>query len=100
MNTSPIIVEKIRQLSQGEGLKDNEIAEIIKYNRVTVQKIRKAYNIPTYNKDMRKDKEAICPQCGNIYYIRRSEVPKICCPICEKKYEKDMEEYREAYNNN
>jgi uncharacterized Zn-finger protein len=49
---------------------------------------------------MRKDKEAICPQCGNIYYIRRSEVPKICCPICEKKYEKDMEEYREAYNNN
>ena len=86
MNTSPIIVEKIRQLSQDEGLKDSEIAEIIKYNRVTVQKIRKNYNIPTYNKDNRKDKEAICPQCNSIYYIRRCEVPKVCCPICEKEF--------------
>ena len=88
MNTSPIIVEKIRQLSQGEGLKDNEIAEIIKYNRVTVQKIRKAYNIPTYNKDMRKDKAVICPNCKSTYYIRRKEEPGICCPACAVKINK------------
>ena len=33
--TSPIIVNEIRRLSQEEGLKDIEIADIIKYNRVS-----------------------------------------------------------------
>lgn len=80
--TSPIIVNEIRRLSQEEGLKDAEIADIIKYNRVSIQRIRNEHNIPTYNKDMRKDKRAVCPQCGNEYFIRRIEKPGICCPTC------------------
>ena len=63
--TSPIIINEIRRLSQEEGLKDDEIADIIKYN-----------------KEMRKDKKVICPQCGNDYLIRRNEKPGICCPKC------------------
>ena len=80
--TSPIIVNEIRRLSQEEGLKDSEIADIIKYNRVSIQRIRNEHNIPTYNKDVRKDKKVICPQCGGNYLIRRNEKPGICCPKC------------------
>jgi len=82
MNTSPIIINEIKRLSQEEGLKDSEIADIIKYNRVSVQRIRQENNIPTYNKSVRKDKKVICPQCGKSYLIRRCEKPGICCPEC------------------
>jgi hypothetical protein len=85
MKTSPIIVEEIRKLSQEEGLKDSEIADIIKYNRVSIQKIRKDNNIPSYNINVRKDRKEICPNCNKIYYIRRNEKPGICCPECEIK---------------
>jgi hypothetical protein len=85
MKTSPIIVNEIKRLSQEEGLNDAEIANIIQYNRVSVQKIRKAYNIPRYNKDIRKDKAVICPICNSTYYIRRNEQPGICCPACASK---------------
>ncbi len=85
MKTSPIIVEEIRRLSQEEGLKDSEIAKIIQYNRVSVQKIRKNNNIPSYNINVRKDKKEICPNCKKEYYIRRNEKPGICCPECELK---------------
>ena len=88
MKTSPIIIEEIRRLSQEEGLKDTEIAEIIQYNRVTVQKIRKSNNIPTYNLSNRKDKITVCPLCKRSYYIRRCETPKICCPSCASDLEK------------
>jgi len=88
MKTSPIIVNEIRRLSQEEGLRDAEIAEIIEYNRVSVQKIRKANNIPTYNKEMRKDKVVVCPVCNSTYYIRRKEEPGICCPACVSKVNK------------
>lgn len=81
--TSPIIVNEIRRLSQEEGLKDSEIADIIKYNRVSIQRIRQENGIPTYNKDVRKDKKVICPQCGQDYLIRRNEKPGICCPKCK-----------------
>ena len=83
-NTSPIIVNEIRRLSQEEGLRDSEIADIIKYNRVSIQRIRQDYGIPTYNIENRKDKDCVCPQCGNHYMIRRREVPGICCPDCEQ----------------
>lgn len=83
--TSPIIIEEIRRLSQDEGLRDGEIADIIKYHRVTVQRIRESNNIPTYNIENRKDKEEICPQCGKHYMIRRCEKAKIGCPECIKK---------------
>jgi ribosomal protein L37AE/L43A len=91
-NTSPVIVEKIRSLSQDEGLKDSEIAEIINYNRVSVQRIRKQYNIPTYNPDNRKDKAVMCPQCNQAYYIRRNQSPMICCPKCQEEANKKIAE--------
>lgn len=81
-STSPIIVNEIRRLSQQEGLKDSEIADIIKYNRVSVQRIRQENGIPVYNKAVRKDKKVICPQCCGEYFIRRNEKPGICCPEC------------------
>jgi transposase-like protein len=84
--TSPVIVEEIRRLSQEEGLKDCEIADTIQYDRVSIQRIRKAHNIPTYNIKVRKDKKVTCPQCGNTYLIRRNEKPGICCPDCEKVF--------------
>ena len=90
--TSPIIVNEIRRLSQEEGLKDSEIADIIKYNRVSIQRIRNEHNIPTYNKDVRKDKKVICPQCGGNYLIRRNEKPGICCPKCAEITNAKIEE--------
>ena len=90
MKTSPIIVNEIRRLSQEEGLRDTEIAEIIKYNRVSIAKIRKANGIPAYNKMKRKDKSVICPSCKKNYFIRRDEEPGICCPECSEKIEKDF----------
>ena len=82
MKTSPVIINEIRRLSQEEGLNDSEISDIIQYNRVSIQKIRKDNNIPVYNKNMRKDKIAVCPRCKATYYIRRCEEPGICCPAC------------------
>ena len=89
--TSPIIVNEIRRLSQEEGLKDIEIADIIKYNRVSVQRIRRENNIPTYNIEKRKDRDVVCPQCGNHYLIRRCEKPGICCPKCAELMNTKME---------
>ena len=92
--TSPIIINEIRRLSQEEGLKDSEIADIIKYNRVSVQRIRNENGIPTFNKEVRKDKRAVCPQCGDEYFIRRNEKPGICCPNCvEKMNQKILKQY-------
>lgn len=92
MNTSPVIINEIRRLSQEEGLKDSEIAGIIKYNRVSVQRIRQENNIPTYNKANRKDKNVLCPQCGQTYTIRRCEKPGICCPDCAVRLNKQIED--------
>lgn len=91
-NTSPIIVEEIRKLSQEEGLKDHEIADIIKYNRVTIQKLRKLNGIPTCNLQMRKDKSVVCPQCFQSYYIRRCEKPGVCCPQCAELINKKIQQ--------
>ena len=90
--TSPIIVNEIRRLSQEEGLKDSEIADIIKFNWVSIQRIRNEHGIPTYNKDVRKDKKVICPQCGGNYLIRRNEKPGICCPKCAEIANAKIEE--------
>lgn len=84
-NTSPIIINEIRRLSQEEGLKDSEIAEAIQYSRVSVQRIRKDNNIPKYNMNNRKDKRAVCPQCCGEYFIRRKETAGIACPECAAK---------------
>ena len=90
--TSPIIINEIRRLSQEEGLRDSEIAKIIKYNRVSVQRIRQENNIPTYNISRRKDKDVVCPQCCNHYFVRRSEKAGICCPECEQKLNNKIEQ--------
>ena len=88
IGTSPLIVNEIRRLSQEEGLRDGEIAEAIKYNRVSVQRIREEYGIPKYNISMRKDKKVKCCWCGKEYMIRRCEHESICCPECAAEIEK------------
>ncbi len=93
-----LIIDEIRRLSQEEGLRDIEIADIIEYNRVSVQRIRRENNIPKYNIKNRKDKEVICPQCLQHYMIRRSEKPGICCPDCLDALTKKIEEQYENKN--
>ena len=88
--TKPIIINKIKKLSQEEGLKDSEIADIINYNRVSVARIRKEHGIPSYNINNRKDKKAVCPQCKSEYFVRRCEKPGICCPDCAKKINRKL----------
>lgn len=83
--TSPIIVNEIRRLSQEEGLKDNEIAEIIQYNRVSVQRIRTENKIPSYNEERRKDKKCKCVNCLKEFFIRRCEDKENFCEECKKK---------------
>mgnify|MGYP002856872553 CR=1 FL=1 len=83
--TSPVIINEIKRLSQEEGLKDGEIADIIGYNRVSVQRIRSENGIPKCNYSNRRDKPVTCPQCGKEYMIRRNEFPGISCPECTEK---------------
>ena len=78
-----LIVEQITRLSQQEGLNDSEIAEQLGYARGSIQRIRRAYNIPVANKENRKDKPCKCMKCSNEFYIRRNESDKIFCPECE-----------------
>lgn len=96
MNTKQIIVDEIKRLSQEEGLKDNEIAEIIGYHKVSIARIRKEYGIPKCIMSNRKDKEVVCPLCHKKYFIRRNEKYGIGCPQCiaktEVKFKKLAEE--------
>jgi uncharacterized CHY-type Zn-finger protein len=89
-NTDEKIVNEIKRLSQEEGLKDYEIADILKYHPVSIARIRKKYNIPSFNKNNRKDKSIICPICKSSYFIRRNEKASICCPDCAIKLEAKM----------
>lgn len=93
-NTSPVIVEKIRSLSQDFGMTDQAIADEIGYHRVSVQRIRKQYGIGRKNLSNKVDKEVTCPVCGGTYVIKRSGIPMICCPKCQEEYNKKIaEEY-------
>jgi transcriptional regulator with XRE-family HTH domain len=74
MNTNPIIVNEIRRLSQEEGLKDQEIAEIIHYNRVTISKIRKENDIPAYNKNVREKNKIKLSKSSKASYNRELEL--------------------------
>ena len=78
-----LIVEQITKLSQEEGLNDSEIGEQLGYARGSIQRIRRTYNIPTANKENRKDKTCKCMKCNNFFLIRRCESDKIFCPECE-----------------
>lgn len=84
-------IDKIRELSQNEGLNDREIAELLHCDRTTVTRTRKRENIPICNKNNRKDKKYICSKCKKIIYIRRCEPIKLLCPECEKHIQIDEE---------
>lgn len=78
-----LIVEQIIKLSQEEGLTDSQIAERLGYARGSIQRIRRAHNIPKYNKDNKRDKTCKCMKCDKEFFIKRSETDKIFCPECE-----------------
>lgn len=52
-HTSEFVINEIRRLSQEEGYKDNEIADVIGYHRITILRIRQKNGIPSYNKEAR-----------------------------------------------
>ena len=79
-----LIVGQITKLSQEEGLNDSEIGEQLGYARGSIQRIRRAHNIPVANKSNRKDKSCSCMKCSNEFFIRRNESNKLYCPECEE----------------
>lgn len=83
-----LIIEQIAKLSQKEGLNDSEIGEQLGYSRVSIQRIRKANNIPVANKLNRKDRPCKCMKCNKEFFIRRSESDKIYCLECEESERK------------
>ena len=78
-------VEEIRRLSQDEGFKDWEIANVLGIHRVTVTRIRTRNNIPTCDKRNRKDKTYKCVNCGETIYIRRKDRRQAFCKKCTEK---------------
>lgn len=78
----PYLVEKIRYLSQEEGLTDQEIANIIGCSRATVNRARQKYGIPRANRANRKDKSYVCQACQKVVWIRRKERRKRYCDEC------------------
>lgn len=82
-----IIVERVIELSQQEGLNDTEIGEVLGYARGSVQRIRKLNNIPTAKKENRMDKEVTCLKCGKAILLRRKDDEKkiFLCDTCLKE---------------
>lgn len=92
----PYLIEKIKYLSQEEGLNDQEIAEQLGCSRATINRARKQHNIPLANLENRKDKEYVCGHCNETIKIARKERKKRYCPECREelgidKYKKDSE---------
>lgn len=94
--TKKFIIEEITRLSQEEGLRDDEIAKMLGYHRISITRIRNQNNIPKSITQNRKDKEMTCPSCKKKYFIRRSQEFSIACPECiaktEEKFKKLAEE--------
>lgn len=82
---TPYLVEEVRRLSQEEGLNDQEIADIIGCSRATVNRARRANNIPTANLSNRKDKYYTCTFCGTDVVIPRKERKKRYCDDCREQ---------------
>lgn len=78
-------IEKIRMLSQSEGLNDRQIGYSLGCSRVTITRIRLRNNIPTCDMSNRKDKTYICLDCGKEILIKRKERRQAICPDCVKK---------------
>lgn len=90
----PYLVDKIKHLSQNEGLTDQEIAEALGCSRATVNRTRRQYNIPLANLDNRKDKTYACTACGETITIARKERKKRYCPDCRE--ELGIDKYKKA----
>jgi len=92
------VAEEIRRLSQEEGLHDSEIAERLGISRITVNRARKAYDIPRANLSNRKDKLSVCKRCGKETLIARKERRQKYCEECKKIIaEETRAKKREAY---
>lgn len=95
MGYARFLVDEVRRLSQKEGLKDKEIAEILGMGHYTVWRIRKLYNIPRANLKMRKDKKFVCKKCGAEYTVRRCERRPRYCEVCKGIIKQERIERRE-----
>jgi DNA-directed RNA polymerase subunit RPC12/RpoP len=78
-------IDKIKMLSQAEGLNDRQIGEILGCSRVTITRIRNRNDIPTCEISNRKDKSYVCLDCGKEIFIKRKERRQAICPDCMKK---------------
>ena len=77
-------IEKIRMLSQSEGLNDRQIGDITGCSRVTITRIRLRNKIPTCDISNRRDKSYICLGCMKEIFIKRKERRQAICPECIK----------------
>jgi DNA-directed RNA polymerase subunit RPC12/RpoP len=78
-------IDKIKMLSQAEGLNDRQIGEILGCSRVTITRIRNRNDILTCEISNRKDKSYVCLDCGKEIFIKRKERRQAICPDCMKK---------------
>lgn len=79
-----VFIKRVEELSQKEGLRDHEIADILGCSRATVNRTRRMYEIPMANLSNRQDKEFMCNYCGVTRFIRRKERRKKRCSECNK----------------
>ena len=92
----PYLVKMIRHLSQKEGLSDQEIANKLGCSRATVNRTRKAHNIPLANLNNRKDKTYECVHCQKTITIARKERKKRYCPDCREELGIDKYKKKDA----
>ena len=78
-------IDKIKMLSQSEGLNDRQIGEQLGCSRVTITRIRIRNDIPTCDIGNRKDKSYICLECEQEIFIKRKERRQALCQECVKK---------------
>jgi orotate phosphoribosyltransferase-like protein len=86
----PNFIEKVRHLSQDEGLTDKEIAAQLGYSRKTIVWVRVENNIPKCNLENKRDKPMLCYECKKVYLVKRSsKIGEDLCPICNPLNAKD-----------
>ncbi len=89
--------ERVKELSQDEGLFDHEIANILHCHRVSVTRIRSKYGIPRPNLSNRKDKVQVCKRCGTKIILRRKERVRKYCPSCQRLRNEERKEQKRLY---
>lgn len=91
LTDNELMKQKVRELSQDEGLRDHEIAALIGVSRKTVHGIRKENNIPTANLQNRNDKSYTCHRCQGDFTVRRKERRPLYCDDCKRLINADIE---------